>query len=408
MNTKHFILLLIVSLALNTICSSQNNPKDNKIDNVENGLIDARMISFDTQVILNKKIIDTLPTFNIYDRMQRYNVPGVSIAVIKNYNVDWAKGYGIMEVGTNKPVSTKSLFQAASCSKPLAVVIVMKLVETGKLNLDEDVNKYLKIWKIPYDSVNTKITLRQLITHNAGINRPGNGIDYLENSSPTLIQVFNGESPAINDPFHFDFPPGTVFKYSNLGYMIIQKILEDQLNMSYSQIVRKYIFEPLKMNSSWMQFPLPENEMAFLSKPHNKSGEPQDYGLHPTALAHGGLIATPTDLSKFIIDLMLLEKNKSGKILKPESVNKMFTKIADVDPQEFSGFSELGFGIFLLGQGDHTYFAHPGGNNTGASCAFIGSINTGNGIVVMTNGILGLYLTMEIVASIAKEYSWEY
>lgn len=387
---------------------SQNEQAENRCRKVENGLIDARLISFDTQVLLDKKIIDTLPTFNLYDRMKRYNVPGLSIAVIKDYKVDWAKGYGTMEAGTDKSVSPETLFQAASCSKPLAAVIVFKLVEIGRLNLDEDVNIYLKRWKIPYDSVTTKITLRQLITHNAGINRPGNGIEYKENSSPTLVQVLNGESPAINDPFHFDFPPGTIYKYSNFDYMIIQMVLEDQLNMPYSLIAKKYIFEPLKMNSSWMQFPLPEKDMVYLTKPHNKSAAPQEYGLHPSALAHGGLITTPADLSKFIIELMLVEKNKSGNILNFESVSKMFTKVADVDPQEFSGFSELGFGVFLLGNGNHTYFAHPGGNNTGASCAFIGSINTGNGAVVMTNGILGLYLTMEIISSISKAYNWEY
>ncbi|OFY03351.1 MAG: hypothetical protein A2W99_16505 [Bacteroidetes bacterium GWF2_33_16] len=405
-NISSVIFMLTAFIAIIICYVQQANAQTEQIINVENGLIEAAPMAENIGLMLDSKRTDSLAKFNILDRMKIYNVPGVSIAVIKNFKLEWAKSYGVLESGTSNMVTTETLFQAASTSKPLATAIVLRLVEEGKLSLDEDVNTYLKSWKIPYDTIKSKVTLRLLITHKAGINRPGQGIDFEKNSSPTIIQVLNGELPAMNDPFHFDHAPGTFYQYSNSGYMIIQLVLEDYLKKPYKEIVQEYIFDPLKMKSSYMQFPLPTDVMAKLSKPHNQAGVPQEYGIHPSALAHAGLITTPSDLSKFAVELMLASKGKSNKILKQESVNSIFNKTADVDPNEFSGFSQLGFGVFLLGEGEKKYFVHPGGNNSGASCALFASESSGDGVIVMTNGIYGLYLSIEIIASVANEYGW--
>jgi len=406
MKTVPLLLLPVIMLLVPVQCTNQKNASaEQRITAIENGLIGAGEFG-DLNLLFDKERNDTLKKYTLTDRMKAYNVPGVSIAVIEDYKLAWTKTYGVMEAGKDQHLDDASLFQAASCSKPLAVVIVLKLVEEGKLDLDEDVNTYLHSWKIPYDSLNTRVTLRQLITHQSGINRPGDGYDLQENSTPTLIQVLNGELPAINDPFHFDFQPGTVYHYSNFGYMIIQLVLEDYLKLPYKDIVSRYIFKPLNMNSSLMEYPVPEHFRSRLTTPHNQAGVPQDYGLHPTALANAGLLTTPADLSRFMIDLMLANEGKSSKIISPESARLMFTQTAEIDPEEFSGFSRLGFGFFLMGNAENFYFAHPGGNNSGASCAMIGSLKSGDGIIVMTNGLYGLYLTMELVAAVASEYNW--
>lgn len=401
----------IILIAVNLFCSSnclgqKQDPKDDKITNVENGLIEAQPMARNIGLMFDFKRTDSLPKLNILDRMTTYNIPGVNIAVIKDFKLEWAKGYGVLESGTNNAVDKGTLFQAASTSKPLAVAIVMRLVEEGKLDLDQDVNIYLKTWKISYDTIKSKVTLRLLITHKAGINRPGQGYEYEKDSSPTLVQVLNGQSPAINDPVRFDHTPGTVYQYSNFGYMIIQLILEDYLNKSYKEIVQEYIFDPLKMKSSLMQYPLPPEVLAKLSKPHDKSGIPQDYGLHPSALGNAGLVTNPSDLAKFAIELMLANKGKTKRILNPESVHTIVSKTDDVDPRDFSGFSQLGFGVFLMGEGEKKYFVHPGENNSGASCVMLASTTSGDGVIMMTNGLLGLYLSMEVIASIAHEYHW--
>ena len=104
-------------------------------------------------------------------QMARYKVPAVSVAVINNYKIDWGKAWGVTEPGGTQAATKDTLFQAASISKPISAMAVMHLVQEGKLNLDANVNDYLKQWRVP-DNQFTRIkpvTLRELLTHSAGI-----------------------------------------------------------------------------------------------------------------------------------------------------------------------------------------------------------------------------------------------
>ena len=104
------------------------------------------------------------------DRMAHHNVPGVSVAIIDGEEIGWARGYGVLQIGRPERVSTDTLFQAASISKPVTAVAVMRLVEDGRLDLDEDVNRYLKSWRVPPNGAwQPWVTLRQLLSHSAGV-----------------------------------------------------------------------------------------------------------------------------------------------------------------------------------------------------------------------------------------------
>jgi CubicO group peptidase (beta-lactamase class C family) len=148
--------------------------------------------------------------------MKLYNVPGLSVAVIDDYKVVWAKGYGVIETGSSTPVTPKTLFQAGSISKPVAATGALYLVEHGKLALDENVNAKLKTWKVPDNEFTTKekVTLRRLMSHTAGLTVHGfPGYD-VKDAMPTLVQIFNGEKPANTEPIRVDTVPGhnrTVF-----------------------------------------------------------------------------------------------------------------------------------------------------------------------------------------------------
>src|SRR5205807_7121149 len=125
-----------------------------------------------------------------------------SIAVIDNYEVVWARGYGVIETGSGTPVTPKTLFQAGSISKPVAATGALRLVEQGKLSLDESVNEKLKTWKVPENDFtkNEKVTLRRLMSHTAGLTIHGfPGYD-TSDQLPTLVQIFNGEKPANTAP----------------------------------------------------------------------------------------------------------------------------------------------------------------------------------------------------------------
>jgi CubicO group peptidase (beta-lactamase class C family) len=96
---------------------------------------------------------------------------GVSIAVVNNYTIEWAKGYGFADFESKRPVELTTLFQAGSISKPVAAVAAMKLVEEGKLGLDQDINTFLTSWKVPNNEFtkDKKVTLREIMSHSAGL-----------------------------------------------------------------------------------------------------------------------------------------------------------------------------------------------------------------------------------------------
>src|ERR1700739_2266513 len=130
--------------------------------------------------------------------MEKYNIPGMSVAVIDNYKIAWAGAFGVTAPGGTEPVTTSTLFQAGSISKPVAAVGAMWLVEHGKLSLDEDVNKKLKTWKVPENEFtkDQKVTLRRLMSHSAGLTVHGFPGYAVGAPRPTLLQVLDGMKPA--------------------------------------------------------------------------------------------------------------------------------------------------------------------------------------------------------------------
>lgn len=134
-------LLLLVYL-LPTLAVGQS-PVESQIKRVEQGLLPAVLIKGD-------------PSWSITERMKHYKVPGLSIAVIKDFKVEWARAYGLKDIESNEPVSTDTLFQAGSISKSVAAMVAMKKVEEGKISLDENINNKLVSWKLPDNDFTAK------------------------------------------------------------------------------------------------------------------------------------------------------------------------------------------------------------------------------------------------------------
>jgi CubicO group peptidase (beta-lactamase class C family) len=148
------VYFIVLTAVINSSFAQQKNvySKDTEdtIKMVENSLSGSVQIQ------------DSVNTWNIEQRMKEKGINGVSIAVIRNYKIAWAKGYGLADKEANKPVTTQTLFQAASISKSLNGVGVLKLVQDKKIDLYTDINTYLKSWKFPYDTVShgKKITVQ--------------------------------------------------------------------------------------------------------------------------------------------------------------------------------------------------------------------------------------------------------
>lgn len=156
-------LILLFSLIIFISCTDESKDAlDSEIDEIERSLTTTIQIEGDSP----KK-------YTISDRMDHYNVPGISIAVIKDRKLHWAKGYGIANTIENKniEVTSNTLFQAGSISKPVAALSILKLVEEGKLDLDENINTYLQNWEVPESEYTKeqKVTLRRILSHTSGL-----------------------------------------------------------------------------------------------------------------------------------------------------------------------------------------------------------------------------------------------
>jgi len=352
-------LISLITAFLTIIACSQQKTKliDQRIHNIENGLVEftSPMSLFQADSV-NAGDLKTLA-----ERMEYYNVPGVSIAVINDFALEWARAYGVLKAGSDRPVTTGSYFQAASTSKLVAAAIVLHHVEKGILNLDEDVNNYLKSWNLPENDFTQqqKVTLRLLLTHQAGL--PATNFPQQENAGdPDLVQVLKGELPALNKPAIVEYIPGTKWQYSNLGFVVIQQILEDVTGKPFSQIAQEIVFEPLGMKSSTFLYPLKQELQAKEAMPHDADGIAGEPALPPTALAQGGLMTTPSDLAIFAIELMRAYKGLSNRFLSKEIARQMFRKELDLDPRMFGVPLSQGLGAMLYGEDENLIFAHPG------------------------------------------------
>ena len=212
----------------------------------------------------------------IADRMKALNIRGASVAVIHNYRIDWAKGYGVLDDETRKPVDTETLFQAGSISKPVAVTGAMRLIEQGKLALDEDVNQRLKSWKLPQNELTKteKVTLRRTMSHSAGLTVHGfpgyeEGVPV-----PTVPQLLDGVKPANTAAVRVDTVPGTLGRYSGGGTTVMQLLMTDVTGEAFPALLQKLVLSKAGMRNSTYEQPIPQRLRANTASGYYGDGKP--------------------------------------------------------------------------------------------------------------------------------------
>lgn len=333
----------------------------------------------------------------ILERMNTYHVPGVSVAVIHGYQIEWAKGYGVMDRSTNEPVGTETLFQAGSISKPVAAAAAMKLVADGKLALDEDVNLKLRSWKVPESDFTKgeKVTLRRILSHSAGLTVHGFPGYQAGAPVPGLLDVLNGLSPANTPPIRVDAVPGSIWRYSGGGYTVLQLLLTDVTGESFPDLMKRLVLSKAGMSGSTYQQPLPETGRRLAATGHNAAGAPVAGKSHVyPEMAAAGLWTSPSDLARFGIEIQKSREGRSNLILGKASVAEML-KVQK---------GEWGLGFELRPDSQTPRFLH-GGADEGFRAQCIFGFD-GEGAVVMTNSDNGSALAYEIIQSIADAYGW--
>jgi|WetSurMetagenome_2_1015567.scaffolds.fasta_scaffold00002_17 CubicO group peptidase (beta-lactamase class C family) len=338
------------------------------------------------------------PRWTIAERMAFYNIKGLSIAVVHDYKIEWAKGYGWADIKENRLVTEKTLFQAASISKSLNGIGVLKLFQDKKLNLDDDINNYLSSWKFPYDEIsnNKKITIANLLSHTAGLGIHGFPGYQVGEPVPTLTEILDGKMPANTEAVRSIMEPGQKVEYSGGGVMISQQIVEDITGQPYDAYMQKNVLDRLGMSSSSFSLPSSRKKKKLLATGYYLNGDEVrgKYHVYPEQAA-AGLWTNPIDLSLNIIETQLSYNGKSQKVLTPETTRLRLTPV----------MQDAALGVFVTDKGGVKYFSHNGGN-VGFSCQAIGCLDDGNGVVIMTNSDNGSILE-EIVNSVAITYKWK-
>jgi CubicO group peptidase (beta-lactamase class C family) len=338
--------------------------------------------------------------WTMQDRMWHHRVPGVSVAVIKDFKVFWAKGFGVKDMTAKLPVTEATLFQAASISKPVAAMAALKWVEAGKFKLDQNINKILKSWQLPDNQFTAKqaVTLRHLLSHSGGVTVHGFRGYTASQKTPTLLQLLDGKAPANSEPIRVNLLPGQKFRYAGGGFCIVQQMLVDTLKQSFPIIMADTVLKPVGMTHSTYLQPLPGDRAQFAASGHRPAGLAVDGKWHTyPEMAAAGLWTTATDMARFAIELQLSLLNKSNKVLTQEMAKEMLTPF---------GSDFMALGLMLSQKGNALYFQHAGANE-GFRCLLIAQKEKGYGAVVMTNSDNGSQLASEIVRGIAGIYNWE-
>ena len=397
---NRFSITAIILLALVASCTSTRKQQPDKVYPKD---IEARISQVETH-LCGRVQVSGNDAWTLADRMKSYGVKGVSIAVIHNYQVEWARGFGWADEGDQRPVTTNTVFQAGSISKSLNSVGVMLLVQRHQLELDNDINDYLRGWKFPYDSVSkgAKITLGNLLSHTGGLSIHGFPGYEKTDSLPTLDQVLDGKRPANTDAVRSISEPGKKFIYSGGGTTISQLIVMNTTGMPYAQFMWQNVLQPMGMDHSSYAQPPPASKDRATGYLQGGMEVPGKYHIYPEQAA-AGLWTTPSDLGKYIIESQLAFQGKSAKVLNQSSTR---TRLSPYIDSISGGGGRIGLGVFLFQKGKHLYFNHDG-SDVGFLSNYYGCFDGGNGVVVMINNDTGFGLIRELVNSVAIVYGWD-
>jgi len=382
--------------------------KDERITRVENGLVP---MSADAQPQWGSRA-------TLAERMAHYQAPGVSIAVMDEHSLGWAKGYGVRVAGGSEAVTSQTLFHAGSVAKSLSAAATLTLVEQGLLNLDDDVNDQLVSWQVPENeyTAREKVTLRRLLSHSGGIK------DGLTDSGPPrdpmpVYVTFGDEVPGIPlkqllegmpeddiEPTRVVQVPGTGFRYANADYAILELLVEDRLGQPFEDLMQATVLDRLGMALSTYRQPLPRELRALSASEHMWDGKPMaggraNYPFH----AAGGLWTTPGDLTLFMIDLMKAYQGEPEHILSPDMARQMMSPQIETPNGPLS--DACGLGVALQSAGQRLAVWNAGGT-WGSSSIFWFYPQVGKGAAVMINNRRGFYLLFEILLSVGLAYDW--
>ncbi len=341
---------------------------------------------------------DPLNSSYIKQVMKKNNVSVISYAIIENNTIRTVNNISL-DPAMN--VSSHSLYQACSFSKSLTAYAILKLIADNRILLDAPLNDQLHSWKIPECKYANKVTIRQCLNMTSGfcyseLNTTFPG--YQQNEIiPSLDDILQGNKPAHNPPIKLSFEPGSQYYYSGAGFMVLQKLIEDVTQQSFTEYMRNEILIPLKMLNSTFQCPLPDILKDDAITGSNANGEIYKNGWENIVTsASGGLWSTSTDIANFILAI-------TNAYLGIDNTNIHYTLVQEMLSHQSN--SSFGLGVSIDGLGNNLNFRKNGHNNAYHN-EFIMFPHTGQGMVIMTNSPNGITVINELMTFFSNKYQW--
>ncbi|HEY4248911.1 MAG TPA: serine hydrolase [Lacunisphaera sp.] len=330
--------------------------------------------------------------------LAKRHLPGLSLAIIQDGKIVKAQGYGVIETGQPAPVTADTLFQAGSVSKPVAALGALALVESGKLNLDADINTVLKSWQVPGNEYTKteKVTLRRILSHSSGLTVHGFRGYSVDSPLPTLVQILNGEKPANSAPIRVDFVPGSKWRYAGGGYTVMQQAIIDVTGQPFAEFMHQTVLAPLGMTASSYDQPLPPARAALTATGYYQANHavPGRWHVYPE-MAAAGLWTTPSDLARFAVAIQETLAGRAHPVISKTLIREMLTPQKEKD----------GLGLFLAGEGKSQRFEH-NGRDEGFDTLMTAYLETGQGVVVMINANDNSNTLQRVADVVADAYHW--
>ena len=384
MNTpRPFVLLALAALAACGEPAPDASPPGSPPARVESALLPTFVIRG-----------EPTPRTSLADRMEALGVPGVSVAVLVDGEIAWARGYGSADLESGRPVTPRTLFQAASISKPVAALAALQLVQEGRVALDADVNQVLTTWRVPANAFTAEapVTLRGLLTHRAGLSVsgfPGYGPG---EAVPDAAGVLDGRGNT--DPVRVVLPPGERWRYSGGGYTVMQQLVADVRGAPFAEVMRRRVLDPIGMGRSTYEQPIPTDRQDDVATGYRPDGTPVPGAWHTyPEQAAAGLWTTPSELALYAGEVQRAWRGDSTRVLGGVLAREMLTPDQD----------DWGLGPGISEDGER--FRH-GGSNQGFRSTFAAAIDGDDGVFVMTNSDAGSPLASAIAMTVAEAYGW--
>ncbi|MDX9800793.1 MAG: serine hydrolase domain-containing protein [Spirochaetia bacterium] len=309
--------------------------------------------------------------------MADHDIPGLIIAFIQDGKTVWIDSYGYADLENKIPMTIDTRCRVESISKSVTAWGVMKLVTEGKIDLEKTLASYLKTWSLPESLYSEeKVTIRQLLNHNSGM--PLGTLDALydpEDELPSLREFLKSDAILFQEP-------GISYSYSNVGYNLLELLIEEVTERDFAQYMSDEILDPLGMYDSsftWSHTWKPE-----IPKGYDINGRAVPVYIYPNK-ASGGLFSTAGDIASFVSAGMKKHDLQEQRVLNGEAIGEIYNstvKLTGYYSQVFDGYS---FGHFIETLDDGTFTVSNGGQGSGWMSYFQSVPETGNGIVMLSN-----------------------